>query len=168
MRHALLVLLLAGCGGVTIETGPPPTHTGPTLTDVEWLLGDWVTDVDEHGCVISERWHRESEMLFAGRGKARCPEGSGEAHEPFHEDLRMEADERGLVYVATPSGGARTDFDLTSGGATGFVAENPDHDFPTRIEYRRTETGFDAIVSGPGRSFTLSMHPAAREAPDSP
>ncbi len=165
MRHvALLVgLLLTACSGVTVHTGrEAPASRGPTLEQLAWLLGDWQTDPDEHGCVYRERWRRDSDMLFVGRAKARC--GATAAHEPFHEELRLEAEARGLVYVAVPSGQTRTEFDVTSGDEGGFVSENPDHDFPTRIEYRRTDAGIEATVSGPGRSFTLSMHPAAPEA----
>lgn len=163
MRASILVLLVAGCSGVTIQTGHDTTPHGPALDDVAWLLGEWVTDPDEHGCVVRERWRRDTAQLFVGRSKARCTGGSGADHEPFHEDLELEAEARGLVYVAIPSGQVRTEFDVTSGGADGFVAENPDHDFPTRIEYRRTAAGIEATVSGPGRSFTLVMHPAPPE-----
>ncbi len=156
---ALSVLALASCGGVTVQTGHGSTHESVTIDDVAWLLGNWETALDEHGCTYHEQWHRESAMLFAGHARELCNPPSAE-REPFDEDLRVEAEARGLVYVAWPTGQDRTGFDLTSSGATGFVAENPDHDFPTRIEYRHTDSGIDAIVSGPGRTFTLSMHPS--------
>lgn len=138
--------------------GPAPS-SGPTLADVAWVIGDWETPPDEHGCTFHERWQRDGEALYTGHSHETCPTETEE--EPFVEDLRIEADERGLVYVAWPTGQERTQFALTSGDADGFVAENPDHDFPTRIEYRYTATGIDAIVSGPGRTFTLSMHAAS-------
>jgi hypothetical protein len=151
-----LVLSLSGCGGVVVQTGHP-TSDGPALADVSWLVGSWEAAVDEHGCTYREVWHRESDLLLAGHGSETCAPTLTE-REPFDEDLRMESEARGLVYVAWPTGQDRTEFDLTSGDTHGFVAENPEHDFPTRIEYRRTDAGIDAIVSGPGRSFTLSMH----------
>lgn len=154
-----LVVALASCGGVTVHTGHDTASHGPTLDDVAWLLGAWETAVDEHGCTYHEVWRRDSDMLFTGHAHEECAAAMTE-REPFDEDLRIESEARGLVYVAWPTGQARTEFDFTSGDANGFVSENPDHDFPTRIEYRRTETGIDAIVSGPGRSFTLTMqHP---------
>ncbi|MFO0685161.1 MAG: DUF6265 family protein [Sandaracinus sp.] len=159
----LVSLLLASCNGVVVETmhSGDAERRGPALEDVAWILGDWESDPDEHGCVYHEKWRRTSDMLFTGAAKSRC--GELASHEPFHEELRLEADTRGLVYVAHPVGGSRTEFDVVSGGADGFVSENPDHDFPTRIEYQRTETGISAIVSGPGRSFTLVMHPAVHD-----
>lgn len=165
MRRALVLslLVLTGCSGVTIQTGhETTTPTGPSIEDVSWIVGEWVADADEHGCIYRERWRRESAQQLVGRAKSRCPDTGG-GHEPFHEDLQLDAETRGLVYVAIPIGQIRTEFDVTSGGADGFVAENPEHDFPTRIEYRRTPTGIEATVSGPGRSFTLVMHPAPPE-----
>lgn len=156
---ALSVLALTGCGA-TLQTGHETTPTGPTLDDVAWILGSWETNRDDHGCVYTEEWHRESAMLFVGHSHETCEPLT--ERQPFDESLRIEADQEGLVYVAWPTGQDRTEFPIRSGGASGFVAENPDHDFPTRIEYRRHEdgSGMDAIVSGDHPSFTLSMHPA--------
>jgi hypothetical protein len=160
MRTTLVTLglLLASCGGVVVETMHESESHGPTLEDVAWLVGDWEAAVDEHGCTYREEWHRESDLLLRGHSRETCDPALAE-REPFDEDLQLASEARGLVYVASPTGQVRTEFDLTSADVHGFVAENPDHDFPTRIEYRRTETGIDAIVSGPDRSFTLSMHP---------
>jgi hypothetical protein len=163
MRATLVsALVLAGCGGVTVGTMHDTTASHETtLDDVAWIVGSWETAPDEHGCTFHETWRRDSDMLLTGHAHETCPSTSAET-QPFDEDLRIEAETAGLVYVAWPTGQSRTEFPFSSGGAHGFVAENPDHDFPTRIEYRHTEAGgIDAIVSGPGRSFTLSMHPAA-------
>ncbi len=159
------LLLLASCGGVTVQTGHDTTSSPDTIDDVAWLVGRWETAPDEHGCTYREEWQRQSDMLLSGHGRETCEPPLAE-REPFDEDLRVEAEAEGHVYVAWPTGQDRTGFEFTSSSATGFVAENPDHDFPTRIEYRRTESGIDAIVSGPTRSFTLSMHPVAAPAAD--
>lgn len=156
MRFVLVVvaLSLGSCGGVVVGTMRGTAPHQPTLDDVAWLVGTWETAVDEHGCTYREEWHRESAVLLGGRSRQVCsPERS-----PFSETLHLESRARGLVYVAWPTGQERTEFDLTSADADGLVVESPTHDFPTRIEYRRTEAGIDAIVSGPDRSFTLTMH----------
>ncbi len=153
-----VVLVLSSCGGVVVQTGHEgDQQQGPTIADVSWLVGRWVSAPDEHGCVYHEVWRHESDVLLTGHSHATCEPLTEQ--QPFDEDLRVEAEPQGLVYVAWPSGQDRTSFDFSSGDANGFVAENPDHDFPTRIEYRHTASGFDAIVSGQGRSFTLTLTP---------
>lgn len=54
-----------------------------------------------------------------------------------HEALRIEARGEGLVYVADPSGQARTEFAAVEVTDTSVAWENPEHDFPQRIVYRR-------------------------------
>jgi hypothetical protein len=52
------------------------------------------------------------------------------------EPLRARPD--GVVYIAQPGGRPPTEFALTSGGSGLAVFENPAHDFPKRLSYRRT------------------------------
>ncbi len=65
------------------------------------------------------------------------------------EFLRIVATDSGLTYIALPSGQRETAFAATIVSDTLVVFENPSHDFPQRIAYRRV--GADAIsarVSG--------------------
>lgn len=50
-----------------------------------------------------------------------------------------------LTYVAQPSGQAETSFPATAISDSLAVFENPGHDFPQRIEYRRVTA--DSIVA---------------------
>ncbi|MBP6834360.1 MAG: hypothetical protein KA978_26475 [Deltaproteobacteria bacterium] len=59
----------------------------------------------------------------------------------FFEFLRVEATGAGIVYIAMPRGGAATSFRLESASGTEAVFVNPDHDFPSRIVYRRAADG---------------------------
>ena len=54
-----------------------------------------------------------------------------------HEFLRIYAAGDTLVYAAQPSGQAPAEFRSSQIGTGGVLFENPAHDFPTRIEYRR-------------------------------
>lgn len=54
-----------------------------------------------------------------------------------HEALRIEARGEGLVYVADPSGQTLTEFASVEVTDTSAVWENPGHDFPQRIIYRK-------------------------------
>ena len=58
--------------------------------------------------------------------------------------MRIEQRADGIYYVAHPKGQCPgTDFKLTRASATEAVFENPQHDFPKRIMYRKN--GDDAL-----------------------
>jgi hypothetical protein len=57
----------------------------------------------------------------------------------FYEFEVFEATEAGLVFTPYPGGRKKETFKLAAGDATKAVFENPDKDFPTRIEYHRVE-----------------------------
>ncbi len=62
------------------------------------------------------------------------------------EYLRIEQRADGIYYVAHPKARCPgTDFKLTRASATEAVFENPQHDFPKRIIYRKTSD--DAITA---------------------
>ena len=67
------------------------------------------------------------------------------------EFMRLTRDEDGGVSLwAAPGGQKPTRFKLVSSSANTAVFENPQHDFPTRIEYRRRGLALMATISGPG------------------
>ena len=57
----------------------------------------------------------------------------------FYEFEVFEAREEGLVFTPYPRGQKKETFKLTSSEAQKAVFENPEKDFPTRIEYHRKE-----------------------------
>lgn len=68
-----------------------------------------------------------------------------------YEFLRLFERDGRLVYNAMPSGQAPTEFTSTRVADSALVFENPAHDFPQRIIYRRV--GADSLVArieGPG------------------
>lgn len=76
------------------------------------------------------------------------------------EWLRIEARSGSIVYVAHPGGRMPgTEFTLTEASPDAVVFENPDHDFPRRIEYRRaspSELRIDVTGEGPALHFALT------------
>jgi hypothetical protein len=69
----------------------------------------------------------------------------------FFEFLRIEARADGLYYVAQPRGNPPTDFKCTKVSSTEVVFENPKHDFPKRIIYKKQPDGsLFARVEGNG------------------
>ncbi len=81
-------------------------------------------------------------MEWAGRGSPGRTTG--------FEYFRI-ADVDGVQsFIAQPGGRPPTAFKRTGGGENWIRFENPDHDFPQRIEYRREGNGLHAEVAGPG------------------
>lgn len=150
---------VGGCGA----SPPDQARTTGDLEDIAWLLGTWESRDDEPA---GERWVRSAHG-FVGSGyvipPGECSDDAAEAPcaaEPVEtESLELIERDGGLIYIATPRSQARTEFAVTELDAAHLVAENPEHDFPSRIEYRRTPIGLHVIVSSSERSFTLDLFP---------
>lgn len=114
-----------------------------------WLAGCWESRTGDR--VTFEMWSPAAGDLMVGAGRTVVG-GSARAF----EHLRIQGTPDGLVYTAIPSGQTETDFTSTSVTADGFVVENPEHDFPTRITYRRVgEDAYTAQIEGPGEDGSM-------------
>ncbi len=123
------------------DSGPPRT-----AASLAWLAGEWSSI--EGDTVQEERWSAPLGGILLGTGRTVI---AGRAR--FFEYLRIEERPDGLVYVASPLGRGTTDFPLTDGGASRARFENPEHDWPTVIEYElRADGRLAARVSGPGKT----------------
>lgn len=163
-RSASIVFMLAACAGEP-TSGPAPENL-PVATDpaglepIAWLAGSWTTSAG--GDRTEELWTAPAggTMLGVGRqlqgGRTR-----------FFEFLRIVAREDGVFYVASPAGRTPTEFRLVDHRPGYARFENPEHDFPTTIEYRRrADGGVTARVSGTRdgepHGFELEFRPVAR------
>jgi len=122
-----------------------PTDSMPELS---WLYGCW-------GGKVNGRDFREQWMPL--RGNTLLGIGSTEFQDKLssYEYLRIESRADGIFYVALPSEQKQEAFKLVSAvkdnrdQSSTFTFENPQHDFPQRIIYRRgTEGWLYATVEG--------------------
>jgi len=116
-----------------------------------WLEGTWASlgsDSSEHG----EVWTRQNDTVYAGYG-FRTRNGSRVITETLALVLRNDSSWYS-ARVREQNDNRVIRFRLTALDTAGFVCENPDHDFPTRIEYMHRGTfpndSVVAVVSGPG------------------
>lgn len=138
MRVARLTLGLAW-----VMAGPLAAQG--SLDRIGWLAGCWVTQGGAR--TTFEQWSPPAGGMMLGASRTVA---GGQVRSFEHLRLRQEGDV--LVYTALPSGQRETDFRSTLVSDTAFVVENPAHDFPQRISYRRAgATGVVARVEGPGR-----------------
>lgn len=111
-----------------------------------WLTGHWCRNDD--GARIEERWLPASANRMLGVSETLA---SGRSH--AFEFLRIERDDDGAVdYLAQPGGRPPTTFRATIVQEHHARFENPDHDFPQVIEYRRDGKRLTATIAGPGEN----------------
>jgi hypothetical protein len=128
----VIAVLLFGDAGRAGQAAQ--ADSAATLKALAWISGAWGgprgrTQVEEHWTDIGGNM-----MLGVGRTMA-----GGQT--VFFEFLRIEARADGVYYVAQPKGRPGTDFKLARHTESEAFFENPAHDFPKRIIYRRNSDG---------------------------
>jgi hypothetical protein len=137
MKLFTLILMLASVTGIV------RAQTQPSLSDISWIAGDWQTAPGGRR-QIEEHWTSVAGATMMGVSRTVAGEKTVE-----FEYLRIEQRADGIFYVAHPNARCPgTDFKLTKASATEAVFENPAHDFPKRIIYRKTEEGLTASIDG--------------------
>ncbi|MBD8524309.1 DUF6265 family protein [Pseudomarimonas arenosa] len=137
---ALLLLVLA------------PSAQAEAIEQLRWMTGCWAAG-DAQG-FSEEYWTppRAGSMF----GVNRSQRGSSKVAFEF---LRIEQDPQGMRYLAQPGGRAPTVFTHQPGEpGQRVVFVNPEHDFPTRIEYWREGDDLKAKVSGGEGAPVLQFH----------
>jgi hypothetical protein len=117
-----------------------------------WLAGCWEQRTPTR--VTLEMWMPPAGGLMLGASRTTV----GDRVREF-EQLQLRAHGDTLVYTAAPSGQATTSFRTVAPVTEGeLVVENPAHDFPQRIRYRRvTSDSLVARVEAGTRGFDLVM-----------
>ena len=111
-----------------------------TIADLSWIAGDWQTAPGGRA-QIEEHWTSVAGGSMMGMSRTVAGEKTVE-----FEYLRIEQRTDGVYYVAHPKARCpSTDFKLTRASATEAVFENPQHDFPKRIIYRKS--GDDSLTA---------------------
>ncbi len=112
-----------------------------TVSDLGWISGCWRQDRGP-GRYVLEQWTAPAGMIL---GMARTYR---DGKITSYEYLRIEEKDGDIFYVAIPSRQKETFFKLTSLKDGTAVFENPEHDFPQKIIYMKTESGISARVEG--------------------
>ena len=105
------------------------------------MAGHWAATIDD--VHMEEIWTEPKGGIILGIH--RDVRAGGKA---FFEYLRIEARDGEVVYIASPMGRGTTEFALTIVEEGRVVFENPTHDFPQRIIYRRDGNRLTARVEG--------------------
>jgi len=115
----------------------------PGITDLDWISGHWCGAAGDER--IEEFWTSPDGDVLVGLG--RSLKGMQTSS---YEYMRIVVENGVPVFIAQPGGTAPTAFKRTAGGADWARFENPAHDFPRRVEYRRRGHALHAEIAGPG------------------
>lgn len=153
--------MLQAVGAIVVAgSGSAQTSQASAIDRAGWLAGCW--EMRARNRVTMEMWMPPSGGTMLGASRTTA----GGATREF-EHLRLHAAGDTLVYTALPSGQHEASFRSTTVSATALVFENPAHDFPQKITYRRVgEDSVIARVEGPGpnnttRGFDIRMRRAS-------
>jgi len=135
-------LLIAAALASPLAVSADNAAANPPL---DWIAGHWCADLG--GDTAEELWLPPHGGVAVGLGRTRNSERT-----TGFEYLRIVDLDGVQSYIVQPGGKPPTAFKRTAGGETWVRFENPDHDFPQRIEYRREGDTLHAEVAGPGRN----------------
>ena len=139
LRFVLVVMAVAMTGRDAVL---PQTPAPGSIDQLAWLSGCW--SMTRPDGVTEEQWMKPSGGTMIGMG--RTVRG-GKTTE--YEFLQIREAGGKLAYVAKPSGQAEATFPIASMSADAVTFENPAHDFPQRIIYKRlSETSVTARIEG--------------------
>jgi hypothetical protein len=139
-RLLVLALLAMSIALVTIGNAmtfrETDTVTSPRINELAWMSGDWQTAPGGRS-QIEEHWTLPAGGTMIGMGRTVRSDKTVE-----FEFLRIEQRGNEIFDVAHPNAQCpQTDFKLTSLAGQQVVFENPEHDFPKRITYRKNSDG---------------------------
>jgi hypothetical protein len=142
---AMIIALAVVLGPLEEAQAQRHTPARGTIAQVAWLAGTWRGG--DGPVRFEERWTPPAgdAMLAVSRTL------KGDRMVTF-EFLRIIERNGGLIYIAQPNGGPPTEFTLTAITADSVTFENPAHDFPKTIRYRKRADGaLEARVSDGGQ-----------------
>jgi Domain of unknown function (DUF6265) len=115
-------------------------NTNAQISEFSWLIGTW----QEKGKSNFEVWQWGNDEL-----KAESFEQKSDGTKRVMEKITLL--KRGADYFFVPNvahNGKPIEFKITSFGENGFISENPQHDFPKKITYKKISDGeFHATIA---------------------
>jgi hypothetical protein len=128
---------------LALSAGFAPEPVG--TADLAWLSGHWVQEGP--GGWTEERWSDPRGGVMLGTGLS----GKGAKATSF-EFMRIADGPGGPVFWGSPGGKSAVAFPIAGFARRAVRFENPKHDYPTRIAYKREGGMLVATTSGPGGS----------------
>jgi hypothetical protein len=115
------------------------------LKKMEWLVGNWEQKLPDG--IVTETWTKENDSTFSGKSFFI------KEKDTIHlESIVLTQKDDNLLYIPTVSGqnnNEPTTFTMVSDAENTFSFENPTHDYPQKITYKKiSDTNLLATISG--------------------
>jgi hypothetical protein len=130
----IAVVTGAACLGAT----PRPSQSLQGAQRLGWIAGCW--ERSGGATIVEEQWMRPRGGAMLGVSRTTRRDTVVE-----YEQLRIFDRGGRTVYAAMPSGQAPAEFETSVTSDTAVTFENPAHDFPQRIIYRKR--GADSLIA---------------------
>ena len=141
----MLGMVLCACG----------LDTRSDADDFDWLLGQWIRVGGEEGMDTFERWKKINDEHYQGVGHTEVDgdtvwwEAIDLVQEQGQWRFRVRGEEEEFA----------TEFLMTASEASSFSVENPENEFPKRIDYRRKGDRLQARISGGEQAVDFVFEP---------
>ncbi len=114
--------------------------------DFKWLEGKWQEDNNKS----FEVWSLKNNAL-KGTGYKLLQDGS----KTINEEMSIQKKQGNYFFISDVAGPQEAiDFKITSHDLNSFIAENPAHDFPKKISYKRMDDNhLQAFISDGDKSI---------------
>ncbi|QBZ98360.1 DUF6265 family protein [Flavobacterium sangjuense] len=136
---ALVLACLASCKNNSSE------KKFDKLEKLNWLVGNWEQKLPDG--TLKETWTKQNDSTFSGDSYFITPKDT-----VHFESIKLTQRAEELTYNATVVGQNNDEpvqFKLTSDADNTFAFENPAHDYPQKITYKKINgTSLVATISG--------------------
>jgi hypothetical protein len=143
-----LVLLLPACAHRQVQA--VAQECTPSIHDLGWMAGSWTFQSPTER--LDEHWTDAEGRSMLGVGRRITGDETF-----FFEFLRIEERSDGIYYIAHPRARPGVEFKMVACRPGEAMFENPEHDYPRSIRYRRNPNGtIDVRLEGAkdGRPLT--------------
>lgn len=139
--HPMHSRLLSTLAVAALASGSIHAQSNVRIDDLAWLAGCWAITLPDGS--IEEHWLPPAGGAMLGL--SRTVRG-GRMTE--YEFLAIREVDGKLAYVSIPSRQTETVFPLVQSSSNTLVFENPKHDYPQRIIYRKQGNDLTARIEG--------------------
>ena len=142
MEKSIFILFLIGLIACNHNDTKSNATDSQVVANLDWMLGNWQRTNDKEGQQTFEHWQKVSETEYKGLGFT--------VHEKdmvFKENMRLIPINGVWNLEVTGVNENPTLFYFTNQTKNSFVCENPNNEFPKKIEYQFSDKKLKAKVS---------------------